>query len=185
MAKKKQFADKKTKLAKHPLTQILASQVTETASWDPPRPAPEPDSQVFELKDEAKKFGVDGTYIDDLLKDTSLKPHRGTLLWYYPKRSGFMWQWIFVNLIFLLIIIVLGYIEYGGQPLINLIPAYGGKYIPIVIITGVNYWIFSKKPEELGVSYWILPGILFLLCIILSIGFDNIKLLRIIRKIFV
>jgi hypothetical protein len=40
MAKKKQLAGKKTKLAKLPLTQALANQTEEPAPWGPPPVAP-------------------------------------------------------------------------------------------------------------------------------------------------
>jgi hypothetical protein len=42
MAKKKQLAGKKTKLAKLPLTQVLASQAEEAASGGPPLASPGP-----------------------------------------------------------------------------------------------------------------------------------------------
>ena len=57
MAKKKQFAGKKTKLAKLPLTQILASQAAETAPWGPPPPAPEVDSRQLPLSWDGLEVG--------------------------------------------------------------------------------------------------------------------------------
>jgi len=44
MAKKKQFAGKKTKLAKLPLTQALSGQTPEAPSWGPPPAAAESES---------------------------------------------------------------------------------------------------------------------------------------------
>lgn len=37
------------------------------------------------------------------------------------------------------------------------------------IIGGIiyaNYWVFSKKPDSITISYWIIPCILFILCIV-------------------
>jgi hypothetical protein len=51
MAKKKQLAGKKTKLAKLPLTQALAQQAEEGAPWGPsePQAPPEPESRQLPL----------------------------------------------------------------------------------------------------------------------------------------
>jgi len=56
MAKKKQLAGKKTKLAKLPLTQVLASQAEESAPWGPlPTPPPSGAQQLPLAREEARE----------------------------------------------------------------------------------------------------------------------------------
>jgi hypothetical protein len=85
MAKKKQFAGKKTKLAELPLTQILASQAEATPSWDSPLGAPESDSRQLPLSWEGLEAGptssLAATYfqvIQDLKHLQSELPLTGT-----------------------------------------------------------------------------------------------------------
>jgi hypothetical protein len=60
MAKKKQLAGKKTKLAKLPLTQVLAQQVGEAAPWGPPPAPPEPEPRQLPLTWEQAEEGAAG-----------------------------------------------------------------------------------------------------------------------------
>ncbi len=85
MAKKKQFAGKKTKLAKLPLTQILASQEGKTAPWGTPPPALEPDSRQIPLSWDGLEAGPNSplaaTYfqvIQDLKRLQSELPRNGS-----------------------------------------------------------------------------------------------------------
>jgi hypothetical protein len=84
MAKKKQFAGKKTKLAELPLTQILASQAEAAPSWDSSLGAPESDSRQLPLSWEGLEAGPNtlaATYfqvIQDLKHLQSELPLTGT-----------------------------------------------------------------------------------------------------------
>lgn len=128
---------------------------------------------VFELKEEATKINIDGSYVDEILRESSLKPMDGTLFFYYPNAMGFTWQWILMNLCFLLILAVLAFIKYGDISLLVLatraISVLGTNLSIISLITIANGWVFSKKPESLTITYWILPSIIYMLCIALSL----------------
>lgn len=128
---------------------------------------------VFELKEEATKINIDGSYVDEILKETSLKPMDGSLFFYYPNAMGFTWQWILMNLCFLLILAVLAFTKYGDVPLLALttrvVSVLGANISVISLITISNGWVFSKKPESLTITYWILPSVIYLLCIALTL----------------
>jgi hypothetical protein len=60
MAKKKQLAGKKTKLANLPLTQALAAQAAEASPWEVPALAPEPGCRQLPLSWEQVGQGING-----------------------------------------------------------------------------------------------------------------------------
>lgn len=124
--------------------------------------------EVGELKTEANQIGIDSSYVDELLKDPSLKSTDGFLFVYYPNARGLMLQWFIMNLIFLNILSVLT-LKYGNySPLIlamRNISLIGTNISILSLITSANLWVFYKKPESVTIMYWILPGILYLLCI--------------------
>ncbi len=132
---------------------------------------------VFELKEEAKKINIDSSYVDEILKETSLKPMDGTLFFYYPNARSFAWQWFLMNMCFLLILVVLAFTKYGDIQLLVLttraITVLGTNLSIITLITIANGWVFSKKPESLTIIYWILPCTIYLLCIALSLLLVN------------
>ena len=124
---------------------------------------------IFELRSEAKQLGIEISYVDELLKELSLKPVDGTLFFYYPNAKGFMWQWSLMNFFFLILLALLTLIRHGDTPFLMLamraFSAIGTNFSIIALITLANGWVFSKKPESLTVSNWILPSLLYLLCI--------------------
>ncbi len=124
---------------------------------------------IFELREEAKQLGIDSSYIDELLKEPSLKPVDGTLFVYYPNAKGFMLQWSLMNLCILILLAMLTLIRHGDTPLLLLImrafSVISTNLSIIALITLANGWVFSKKPESLSVTYWILPSLLYFLCI--------------------
>jgi len=134
---------------------------------------------VFELKEEAKQFSIDSSYVDELLKEPSLKTADGTLFVYYSNARDFMLQWSLMNLFFLVILIVLTLSKYGDTALLVLaIRAFSvvGTNLSIIsLVTIANGWVFSKKPESFTVPYWILPCILYLLCIAYSVVIMNLQ----------
>ena len=123
---------------------------------------------VFELKEEAKQIGIDSSYVDELLKEQSLKPADGTLFFYYPNAKVFMLQWFFMNCLILIGVFTL--VKYRDIPLlVSVMRAFRGvvrRNLSIIApITIANGWVFSKKPESLTFTYWILPCIIYILCI--------------------
>jgi hypothetical protein len=132
---------------------------------------------VFDLKEEAKRIGMDSTYVDELLKEPSLKPLDGTLFFYYPNARGFMLQWSLMNLSFLIILAVLTLTKYEHIPVLVLamraFSVVGIKLSIISLITVANGWFFWKKPEFLTFTYWLLPSTLYFLCIVYSVMIVN------------
>ena len=132
---------------------------------------------VFELKKEAKQVGVDISYVDELLKETSQKTESGTLFVYYQNAKGFMLQWSLMNLCFLVILAALTFIKYGNTPLLILATKFlsvlGTNLSIILLLTVTNGWVFSRKPESLTVMYWVLPCILYISCIVWSVTIVN------------
>lgn len=125
---------------------------------------------VSELRDEAKHIGIDSSYVDELLKEPSLKPTHGILFAYYPNARGFMFQWVLMNFVFFSILVVLTLIQkYGNIQLLSLamraFSAFGINFSIIALMTIANGWVFSKKPESITVAYWIFPCIIYFICI--------------------
>jgi hypothetical protein len=136
---------------------------------------------VFDLKNDATQIGIDSSYVDELLKESSLKPESGTLFFYYQNGNGFMLQWSLMNLLFLIILAALTIIKYGDVSLLVMankaVSVLGTNLTIISLLTIANGWAFSRKPESLVVTYWILPFILYLSCTAWSVIFsiaDNI-----------
>jgi len=135
---------------------------------------------VDKLAQEAEKEGFDSIYIDELKKDVRTKLHSGMFLWYYSTLLDFMWQWTFINLILFVIFVIalvlkkINFLNIKSQFIAPVIKH--NKIIqnvPFTILTipfAVNGWIFYEKlPESLGIKYWIIPGIIFIGCIIIGI----------------
>lgn len=128
--------------------------------------------EIVELKQIAEKEGIDTTYVDELI--TSLKPHGGFLLWHYSDFLGFMWRWTLINLILLIFLVVLAFVKFK-------LPAFNPYIYRIsisttTIITCINGWIFLVvRPEPLGVKYWIIPGGLLIICLILAIWISSVS----------
>jgi hypothetical protein len=72
---------------------------------------------INDLKKEAKKYNVDSSYVDEILKDISLKPVDGTLFFYYKNEIGFMLQWSLMNLSIITILLILTHYKYRNTTL--------------------------------------------------------------------
>ena len=123
----------------------------------------------LELKKDAEQIGIEISFIDELLVDTSLKNHDGILFRYYSNSKGFMLQWATMNLIFLIILAALTLIKVNGLPVLSFATQiFSNLSLNISIITLLilaNGYVFTKKPEGLTIDYWVLPTLLFLSCI--------------------
>jgi len=132
---------------------------------------------VLELKKDAKQIGIDSSYVDELLKEPSLKATDGTLFAYYPNARGFMLQWSLMNLLFLVILAALTLIKYGDIPLLVLatraFSVLGTNLSIISLLTIANGWVFTRKLESLTVAYWVLPCILYFSCIAWAVTIVN------------
>jgi hypothetical protein len=131
---------------------------------------------INKLAQDAEKEGFDSTYIDELKKDVRTKLHSGVFLWYYSSLSGFMWQWIFINSILFIILVIILVLMKINFLNINKFTAPFIKYnkiiqnIPFTILIAVNGWIlYEKLPESLGIKYGIVPSIIFIGCCIVNI----------------
>ena len=122
------------------------------------------------LKGEAKKLGIDVSYVDELYKHVSLKKHDGILFFYYNDSKSYMWQWTLMNIIFLMIFIALTFIKLKNTSLLIYAAKYSSKVLAnsgiITLIISANVYVFYNRPESLTLMYWIIPFILGLLSII-------------------
>lgn len=124
---------------------------------------------IINLKFEANKVGIDTSYIDELFKDPSLAPRDGVLLFYYKDYFGFAVQWITINIGLFLILVALNL--YRKNIKATLIPL-TNKITPAIVLS-INYWVFDSRPKFIDYKYWIIPGIIFVVCMGLCI--DNFK----------
>lgn len=130
-------------------------------------------SDISKLTQEARKLRIDTSYVEELLKDPSLKPHDGNLLWYYSNCSEFMLQWVFINSILLLLIVLLLLLKHKDKHIIEIaLGSYKKGILPAIILT-INGWIFWVKPNGAGILYWVLPGAVLLICLAFSLLVDR------------
>ena len=135
--------------------------------------------EISRLIKEGEKEGFDLSYLIELMKDASFKlnRHSGFLFWYYSTFLGFTWQWIIANSLLLIALITLNFLK------LNFLTYIISKISIPFIIVAINGWIFFEKPEALGITYWIIPGLLFVICLILGYVFPD-RLSRINLKLF-
>ena len=122
---------------------------------------------VEHLMQKAKEIGVATSYIEDLLKDEALQPNSGRLFYYTSTLLGYMVQWILLNIILFLVLLV---IKYKLIYLFQSLSQDSIQYMLLGIVTAANGWAFYGKPKPLNVVYWIVPGMLFLACAILILA---------------
>ena len=128
---------------------------------------------VNELKKEARSFNIDVSYVEELLKTPSLKPHDGTFLWYYTDPKEFMLQWTLINAVLLIVILLMWFFKYDDEPVLKKLAGVFG-YTPSALLVAVNAWIFiAQRPSVVGLIYWIIPGIIFLIALVLSVLFQK------------
>lgn len=114
---------------------------------------------VKKLEDAARTEGIETGYVHELLESKALTPVHGTLLWYYSSAWNFVLQWTILNSVLLL-----GILCAPKWP-----NSHWLRIVAVPVILAVNGWVFLKKPEPIGVMYWLLPGALFLFNVLFSI----------------
>ncbi len=110
------------------------------------------------LRNKAKEYNIEPDYIEELFFDGKNDTNDGVLFFYYKNHKGYICQWIFFNIIFLIAFLVL-----------RIFKIYSGKFLniwtPITIMSLVNGWIFLERmPETMTMTEWIFPVIIFLIC---------------------
>jgi hypothetical protein len=114
---------------------------------------------VKKLEDAARTEGIETDYVRELLEYKPLMPVHGTLLWYYSSAWNFVLQWTILN-----VALLLGILCVPNWPNFHWL-----RTATIPVILAVNAWVFVKKPEPIGVIYWLLPGALFIFNVLFSI----------------
>ncbi len=134
-----------------------------------PMPFWEYELKVEELKNISCSYGINDTaYPTNVLNDISFQCCAGTLLWSYEECSGFVSQWSYINAFFLIILVIALIILVFSPSVLSQFWFYILKGIPAVLLIS-NGWVYSRMPEVMGIKYWIVPGTLFIFCIILAI----------------
>lgn len=169
------MADKKLRPKAEIIAQKLSRSEQEKKAFPYPIWAFKQD--VFQLKKDAEQIGIDSSYVDELLKEPSLKTVDGTLFVYFSSKLGFMTQWSMMNLFFMICIVLLAYFKFHEMTilfhLLKLISALKLKVSIITIITIANSWVFAKKPASIPIKYWLLPCALYFLCVVFIIYLMN------------
>ena len=124
---------------------------------------------VSELRNEAKRYGMDTGYIDDLLKYPTNQPKDGYLLWYYPSHFWFSVQWTFINACLLLMYILLIILKKWNSKFAILINKIWSKLIILSIPLTINTWIFRERPKYMNIVYLIIPSALLITCFLLTV----------------
>lgn len=120
----------------------------------------------------AKKEGISSGYVDDLIAMLKTGAMTGTLLTYYKNSHEFVIQWLLINAIIFMCMMLLVFIRLGDTSLVNYIAPflksiYVEKLLLSAIVFTINGWVFFVKPAHLDIRFWIIPGISILtnLCV--------------------
>jgi hypothetical protein len=106
---------------------------------------------------------------DDILKDVEDRYVGGTLIFPYQGYKSFSYQWAWINVLLIALILFLKWLIQKKVKLALLI----SNIVSSTILVTINGWVYSRKPDNLPFYYWILPGLFFVLAIIL---FSKLKL---------
>lgn len=123
---------------------------------------------VLKLKEEAERYGIDASYIDDLLIFPANQPKDGFLFRYCPNYFWFSVQWSIINisLLVLFVVLITLKLKWENSKIAVLINKLWAK---LTILLSINVWVFYKKPEYMGIKYWIVPGVFFIACFLLTV----------------
>jgi|CXWL01.1.fsa_nt_gi hypothetical protein len=135
---------------------ILSKQARAEKDPDFSYPIWQQDLDVRELRLAGEKLKIDGSYVDRLLGKKPAFP-TGFLLGYFENAMEFMLQWIMINLV-ILVLLVIVYINgsYIPAPLKTFIVSVGVTMAIVAINWG---WIFLRRPESVTGWYLVLPGL--------------------------
>jgi hypothetical protein len=127
---------------------------------------------VSNLHRKARDIGFDTTYIDKLMNYQLLKPKDGTLLWYYRGYSDFTLQWTLINAILLSLLTLFSLLEHRYDKIANMLMQIK-KPLFLLLPVAVNGWVFTCRPHFLPLPYWIIPGIIFIICLCVPLIFGK------------
>jgi len=120
------------------------------------------DSSQFLRDKQIIKNKIDSFHIsitaDAMFSDLLPKIRTGTLLWFYSRYKGFEIQWILINIVYFLAVVLLiltRVIDKLKEPV--------NKKGLMVALCSINGWCFAKLPRGMDWKYWIIPGIVILL----------------------
>jgi len=135
----------------------------------------ESDSTLYVIDSGYQYFHIDSIYIDNLIKDITISYFNGNLLWYYSSKKSFMFQWAIINIILFIGLLIIGrnnLIKIAENSGISKLKVFGGI---LSIIIAVNGWVFIMKPTSLEFKYWLIPGLIFILVLLLLYSYSKIK----------
>lgn len=139
-----------------------ASRSVEDLSFDYPIWEIQMDMQ--ELKELAQYYGVGDTlYTRELLLYESKRTRNGTLLWYYGGYVQFTVQWLLLNFALL---VCLYLIRHFGSRIRSIYWNRVQYLFGSTLIIAPNGWAFLAMPDGMNFYYWLLPGFLFIACLL-------------------
>jgi hypothetical protein len=117
-------------------------------------------NDIRELRIDMKDYGMSTEFIDNLFEDPSIRPH--SLFWKYSSNSGYILQCTLFQAIFLLMIIFLEKLKLNNLKKVRLIRLF---QLILPAVSGVLFWM---KPQSVNIIYWVIPGFIFLMSMLLS-----------------
>ena len=128
------------------------------------------EKDLSELKIIAVTYGIEDTsYAGNLLIYDAGSMPRGTLLWTYKGESGYMWQWVTINVVCAFFTLLLVFLVRKSES--RIVRSVAILSSPSVL-TALNMWVFFGKPESMDIRYWIIPGLLFVVCWLIMVWSD-------------
>lgn len=154
-------------LAEH--IQSKLSRAGKDPSFDYPFPLFKKDLATLETR--AAKLGLNTDFVKKLLGDPSVRAYDGYLFWYYRNHTGFMLQWTLANVLLILVSVGLLALKRLRAPSKwKLVKWFNKRWLKSSLVVSANGYIFLyQKPEYLHFKYILIPGLLFLACLVLCL----------------
>lgn len=120
------------------------------------------------LNQKAQNLGFDTDKLEIIKK--SFQPNDHFFLINHKSSKHYMWFWIFSNIIFIVVYLLLFFIVLQLKSLRKLLDKIGFKLTGIVVFGFLNYEIYANTPEYYPLKFMIIPLIVyFALCIVIAI----------------
>jgi hypothetical protein len=102
---------------------------------------------------------IDTNYVTEIMTSALVCVEGGKIFWYVGSNRGFSWQWVIVNCVLLLIILVLRLVRTLASKSTSVTSILGRvHYVLGVFVIFVNGWVFqSRVPHNLASNGYILP----------------------------
>jgi hypothetical protein len=120
------------------------------------------DKDLSELRKKSLKYNItDSSYIDKLISQAEANP-RYSFLWEYSDINDFVYQYMIIEFLIFVLIVIIYRVKIIGKSLVNYILIPHKAYAFLGFIIAINGFLITYKPEHLNLLALWKPFIIFL-----------------------